>query len=258
MREKERMMADIVGAMTERLLVDAGMGAGMRVLDAGCGRGDVSFLAARLVGEQGEVLGVDRDAHSLAAARERARDLGLSNISFSEGDLCALSPQHDIFDAVVGRRVLMYQPAPVDAVCQLARALRPGGLVIFQEHDSTMTPGRLTPLPLHERVHEWIWRTVEREGANIHMGFDLPSTFAQAGLVVEHVRAEAIVQTPKARYPVEAIVRAMLSRIVQQSVATEVEVDIDTLDRRLAEELEKANATYIGDMVFGAWARKPG
>lgn len=250
-------MADIVGAMTERLLVDAGIGAGMRVIDAGCGRGDVSILVARLVGEHGLVLGVDRDAHPLAAARERARDLGLSNITFAVSDLCALSPDHGAFDAVVGRRVLMYQPDPVDDVRQLVRALRPGGLVIFQEHDSTMTPGRLTPLPLHERVHGWIWRTVEREGANIHMGFDLPFVLARVGLAVEHVRAEAIVQTPEMRYPVVAIVRAMLPRIVQQSVATEEEVDIDTLDRRLAEELEKANATYISDMVFGAWARKP-
>ncbi|MBI3714516.1 MAG: class I SAM-dependent methyltransferase, partial [Betaproteobacteria bacterium] len=198
--------------MTERLLVDAGISTGMRVLDVGCGRGDVSLLVARLVGEQGHVLGVDRDARPLAAAQERARELGLSNITFAEGDLCALSPEHGPFDAAVGRRVLMYQPDPVDAVRRLTRALRPGGIVIFQEHDSTMA-GCLTPLPLHERVHGWIWHTVEREGANIHMGFDLPSVLARAGLTVEQVRAEAIVQTPKAHYAVGAVVRAMLPRI---------------------------------------------
>lgn len=117
--------------------------------------------------------------------------------------------------------------------------------------------GCLTPLPLHERVHGWIWHTVEREGANIHMGFDLPSVLARAGLTVEQVRAEAIVQTPKAHYAVGAVVRAMLPRIMQQGVATEEEVDVDTLDRRLVEEREKTNATYVGEMVFGAWARKP-
>lgn len=250
-------MGDIVGKMTERLLVDAGIGPGMCVLDVGCGRGDVSLLVARLVGEQGQVLGVDRDARPLEAARERARELGLSHITFSEGDFCALSPEQGLFDAAVGRRVLMYQPDPVDAVRRLARALRPGGLVIFQEHDSTMTPGSLTPLPLHERVHEWIWKTVEREGANIRMGFDLPAVLAQAGLAVEQVRAEAIVQTPEIRYGVGGIVRAMLPRIVQQGVATEEEIDVDTLDQRLVEERKNANATYVGDMVFGAWARKP-
>lgn len=57
---------------------------------------------------------------------------------------------------------------------------------------------------------------------------------------------------------VGAIIRAMLPRIVQQGVATEEEIDVDTIDRRLIEERKKANATYVGDMVFGAWARKPG
>lgn len=147
--------------------------------------------------------------------------------------------------------VLMYQPNPVEAIRRLANALRPGELVVFQEHDSSMVPA-LTPLPLHDRVHEWIWRTIEREGANVHMGFHLASVLEQAGLTVEHVRAEAIVQTPKAHYAVEPIVRAMLPRIVQQGVACEEEVNVDTLDERLIEERQKANATYVGDMVFGA------
>jgi ubiquinone/menaquinone biosynthesis C-methylase UbiE len=250
-------MTDTVGKMTERLRVDAGIGLGMRVIDVGCGRGDVSFLVARLVGEQGQVLGVDRDAGALAAARERARELNLSRVTFAQGDFCALSPEHGQFDGAVGRRVLMYQPNPVEAIRRLANALRPGALVIFQEHDSSMVPARLTPLPLHERVHEWIWRTVEREGANVHMGFNLASVLERAGLTVEQVRAEAIVQTPKAHYAVGPIVRAMLPRIVQQGVASEEEVNVDTLDERLIEERQKANATYVGDMVFRAWARKP-
>ncbi|MBI3650748.1 MAG: methyltransferase domain-containing protein [Acidobacteria bacterium] len=250
-------MTEIIGDITERLLIDAGIGAGMRVLDVGCGRGDVSLLAARLVGEQGKVLGVDRDAVPLAAARTRARDLGLSNANFVEGDLSTFPLEIGLYDAIVGRRVLMYLPDPIAAVRRLASALRPGGLIIFQEHDSAMVPGRLTLLPLHERVHMWIWQTVQREGADIHIGFNLSSVFAQAGLAVEQVRAEAIVQTPKAHYAIGATVRAMLPRIVQQGIATEEEIDIDTLDQRLIEECENTGATFVGDMVFGAWARKP-
>lgn len=47
------------------------------------------------------------------------------------------------------------------------------------------------------------------------------------------------------------------ARIVERGVATEEEIDVDTLDQRLADELRSANATYVGDVVFGAWARKP-
>lgn len=250
-------MTDMVGDMTDRLLADAGIGAGMRVIDVGCGPGDVSFRIAQLVGGQGQVVGIDRDARPLAAARDRARELGLSNMTFAEGDLGALAPEHGLFDAVVGRRVLMYQPDPAAAVKGLSRALRPGGLVVFQEHDATMVPASLKPLPLHERAHQWMWRTVEREGADIHMGFHLASVLEQAGLTVVSVRAEAIVLTPQTRYRTAAIIRAMLPRIVQQGVATEAEIEIDTLEERLMDERTKSSVAYVSDMVFGAWARKP-
>lgn len=56
---------------TTRLLIDAGIAEGMRVLDVGCGSGDVSFLLADLVGKDGEIIGVDHDARAVAIARER-------------------------------------------------------------------------------------------------------------------------------------------------------------------------------------------
>lgn len=249
-------MADPRDEMTERLLVDAGITSGMRVLDVGCGSGSVSLMLANLVGAGGQVLGTDRDAQSLATARERVHHLTLSNVTFIQGDLSALPPELGLFDAAVGRRVLMYLPDPADVVRRICATLRPGSVVIFQEHDATMIPGRVTPMPLHEQVQAWIWRTVEREGGNLHMGFDLPLVLAQAGLVVEHVRAEAVVQTPNMPYPVTAIVRAMLPRIFEQGVADEEQIDIETLEQRLTAERMAANSTYVSDMVFSAWARK--
>jgi SAM-dependent methyltransferase len=250
-------MVDERDAMTRRLLVDAGIAGGMRVLDIGCGSGDVSFMLAQLVGEAGLVVGVDRDPRPLVAARERAQALGFPNVRFIEGNFDALSAEPDKFDAAVGRRVLMYQPEPVDALRQLARALRPGGLVIFQEHDSATVRGVHASLPLHERIRGWIWETVKREGADIHMGLGLATALARAGFAVEGLRAEAIVQTPTARYPAASIVRAMLPRIVRHGIATEQEIDVDTLDQRMIDERVKADTTSVGELVFGAWARRP-
>jgi ubiquinone/menaquinone biosynthesis C-methylase UbiE len=243
--------------MTERLLVDAGIAPGMRVIDVGCGRGDVTLLVARLVGEHGSVLGVDRDPRALDMARARVSELGVANVSFAEGDFSDLGAEQGTFDAAVGRRVLMYQPDAVKALRGLIRVLRPGALVVFQESDATMVPASRVPLPLNARANRWVWQTVEREGGNLNMGFDLAPALEQAGLLVEHVRAEAIVQTPRSRHPVGMIIRAMLPRIVAHGVATEEEIDVDTLDQRLADECATSNATYVGDMAFGAWARVP-
>lgn len=242
---------------TERLLLDAGIGPGMRVLDVGCGRGDVALLVARLVGAQGEVVGIDRDRGALELARARVREAGLTHVTFVAGDFAAIGPEHGVFDAAVGRRVLMYQADPVAALRAVVRVLRPGALVVFEEADATMVPASRVPLPLNARANRWMWQTVEREGGNIHMGFDLAPALEQAGLVVEQVRAEAIVQLPTRRHPVGTIVRAMLPRILEHGVATEAEIDVDTLDERLAAECAAANATYVGDMAFGAWARVP-
>ena len=150
----------------------------------------------------------------------------------------------------------MYQADTIDAVRKLVPSLHPGGLIAFQEHDTTMVPVSSQAMPLHCTVQNWVKETILREGADIHMGFNLHNVLTQAGLSVEHVQAEAVVQTPTQKYPVGSIIRAMLPRIVAFGVATEAEVEIDTLDVRLDAERMNTNATYIGDVMFGAWARK--
>ena len=232
---------------TDQLLVDAGVARGMRVIDLGCGGGDVSCLLAKLVGTEGQVIGVDRDGPSVARARENADSRGLSNATFVQQDLSEPLPEPHSFDAAVARRVLMYLPSPVDTLRRVAAALRSGGLAIFQEADATMTPGRHRAFPLHDRVNEWILQTVAREGANVHMGFDLPGVLAQAGLDVEHVRAVAEIEYG-ADHSLFAITRAMQARIIQQGVATEAEIDIETLEGRLSAERTEVGSIYVRSM----------
>lgn len=249
-------MAGVGGEFTQRLLVDAGIADGMRVLDIGCGSGDVALMVAALVGERGEVVGVDRDPSALAMACQRATEAGFANASFIEGGFAALDAGEAPFDAVVGRRVLMYQREPIESVAALAGRLRAGGLIAFQEHDASIMPASRVPMPLHSLVQGWMRETVMAEGANTHIGFDLHSIVSQAGLLVEEVRAEAIVMTAQQPYPAATIIRAMLPRILRHGVTSEQQIDINTLEARLAEERQTAGATYLADMMFGIWARK--
>jgi ubiquinone/menaquinone biosynthesis C-methylase UbiE len=98
--------------LTNDLLSRACLAPGMQVLDVGCGVGDVSLLAARIVGEKGSVLGVDRSASSLEIARGRAKRrverCETANISFVEADLTTFEPD-GAFDAIIGRFVLLFQ-----------------------------------------------------------------------------------------------------------------------------------------------------
>jgi SAM-dependent methyltransferase len=241
---------------TERLLVDAGIREGMRVLDVGCGSGDVTYLLARLVGSTGAVVGADHGANALAIARQRNAPTGHAQPEFIDSDLLGIAESLGVFDAIVGRRVLMYQADTVAAVRALARNLRAGGTLVFQEHDTTLVPASLDGFPLHQQAQGWIQRMIEREGADLHIGFNLHRIFTQAGLTVEAVRGECLIQTPGSPYALGHIVRACLPRILAHGVATAEEVEIETLQARLDDERTRSEGIYIGDMIFGAWAKK--
>lgn len=248
-------MVNAADEITYKLLADAGIKKGMKVIDIGSGRGDVSLLLADVVGGEGSVLGLDFDESALAYARERVQENKLTNVTFIKTNLSELSINPGEFDAIVGRRVLMYLPDPKKVISDLSVLLKDGGLMIFQEHDSTMSPGSVVPMPLHDKVNKWIWDTVEHEGGNIHLGFELWNILSQNDLVVEKIRAEAVVQTPDKPYPMAPIVKAMMPRIISTGVATEAEIDINTLEHRLDQERKKSNSTYIREMVFCVWAR---
>ena len=102
--EQERLIrqAAIIAPITERLFREAGIGPGQRVLDLGSGMGDVAMLLARIVGPSGEVVGVERDANSIAHAQARVAAAGFRNVNFLNTDVNNIVADQP-FDAVVGR-----------------------------------------------------------------------------------------------------------------------------------------------------------
>ncbi len=119
--------------LTGHALRLAGLRLGMRVLDVGCGLGDVSFVAARLVGPTGTVLGVDASRDVVEFARARAAERGLSTVIFEQTTIADIAV--DDADAVIGRLILMHLPDPISTLRQLAGFVRPGGLIAFCEFD---------------------------------------------------------------------------------------------------------------------------
>jgi ubiquinone/menaquinone biosynthesis C-methylase UbiE len=122
---------DAVG-IGRRLLESAGVTAGQRVLDVGCGDGGLSFEASSIVGPAGYVIGVDPDAGRLDAARSRASAAGLTNVQFRRAAVDDVALPLPV-DALIGRDVLMLHADPPGALRRLRPLVRAGGVISFQE-----------------------------------------------------------------------------------------------------------------------------
>jgi arsenite methyltransferase len=103
------------------------LGEGEHVVDIGCGAGIDSLIAARMVGAQGQVVGIDMTPAMLMRARASAAQSGFSNVHFHEGLAESLPVADGWADVVISNGVLNLFPDKFAAMQEMARVLKPGG-----------------------------------------------------------------------------------------------------------------------------------
>jgi SAM-dependent methyltransferase len=113
----------------EALVKELGVTNGLEVLDLGCGDGTTAVPAAQL---GANVLGVDIARNLVEAGNARAQRLGLTNLTFQEGDATDLGGlEDDRFDLVVSIFGAMFAPKPFDVAKEVVRVTRPGGRIVM-------------------------------------------------------------------------------------------------------------------------------
>ncbi len=243
-------------AVTQRLLEDAGLSEGMRVLDIGCGMGVVSRQIAQLVGRSGSVMGIDVDAASLDLARAQTAQAGLSNIQYVQADLHTYQPEEESFDAIVGRRVLMYLRTPPQVLARLSSGLRRGGVFAFQEQTRSIPSDRLGHWPLHDQLFAWVWETVRREGADPKLGVVLPRLLSQLGLSVTVSAAATVIGHEQGQHPLHSLIEWMIPRMIKQQVITDGQIDVSALPEQLQAERDQNPSLYAADLTVSIIARR--
>ena len=258
-RELDRLsfQGTVLAPYTRQLLIEAGVTAGMHVLDVGSGSGDVSFLAAELVGPRGRVLGVDRSPEAVERARTTALRRTLCNVAFDVGDPAAMHFEKP-FDAIVGRFVLMYQDDPAASLRSMMRYLREGGVVAFHELDTTAC--RSWPaVSAFDRAAWWLAEALRGSGARPELGLEMHSLFLDCGLPAPTMRTDVLISgnadSPVYDLVAEAV-RTLVPTLEKLNIASAAEVQIDDLADRMRAGVAAKRGVATSYGLVGAWARK--
>jgi ubiquinone/menaquinone biosynthesis C-methylase UbiE len=122
-------IAETMRESGDALVESIGITKGMKVLEVGGGDGTTALPGAR---RGADVLVVDISRNLVEAGNRRAREAGLSNLAFREGDACQLLGLEDgQFDLVVSIFGAMFAPKPFDVAKELVRVTRPGGRIVM-------------------------------------------------------------------------------------------------------------------------------
>jgi ubiquinone/menaquinone biosynthesis C-methylase UbiE len=169
-------IADTMRDSGDALVQSLGITPGLQVLDLGCGDGTTALPEAK---RGANVLGVDIARNLVEAGNRRAKEAGLANVRFEEGDATALTGQKDkSFDLVVSIFGAMFAPKPMDVAKEMVRVAKPGGRIVMGNwipNDPTLVAQILkvssaySPPPPEGFISPMLWgvekNVIERFGA---------------------------------------------------------------------------------------------
>ena len=187
--EGRRLAAQARANPARERLARAGFGPAMRVLDVGCGSGDVTRELAELVGPGGRVVAVDPSASRRAEAR--AALAAFPQVEVQEGALPRLGFADGDFDGVFSQYVLEYLGDPAPHVRECARVCRSGGRVVISDIDAH----GLHNWPMAPEVQDGVKRletALASTGFDLYVGRKLFHHFRQAGFIDVQVQVTPI------------------------------------------------------------------
>lgn len=217
-------------ARRRQLIDSVSVQPGERILDVGCGGGQLSAEIAELVGPAGRVDGVDVSDEMVGAARRRFRDqLFSSSLHFTQADAAELPFADGSFDAAIAHMVYEYVN-PIDtALRELRRVLRKGGRILIVDHDSdsvvwhSSNQGRMARVLQawdEHLAHPWLPR-------------DLEARLRTAGFADVRIEPHAILETGEGHYLIDMVAGFVPGRRgVSKEEAAEWADDLHELGRR--------------------------
>jgi SAM-dependent methyltransferase len=248
-----RILHNLYGPGTRRVLLEAGLRPGMRALDLGCGVGMVTALLADLVGPAGHAVGVDTSAAQLAQARALLCPHG-TNTSFVQASATDTGLPRASFDLVYCRFLLIHLPNPEQALREMRALLKPGGLLVCEDGD--LTSAGSEPPSLLGTFAVLFGQLGRRRGVDYTLGRRLFHLVQAAGFPEPQITFN---QPVRARGQNKRLLELSVAEagpaFIDAGLVTEGELELALVEmRRLA-----ADETVLAVMprMAQVWARKP-
>ena len=250
-----RLLHEAYGPGTAAMLQRAGLHTGQRVVELGCGTGNIACWVAEQVGPEGFVVGIDLSPDQIAEARRLAESRGLTNLEFRVAD--AYDPQLPAatFDLAYCRAVLSHLAEPRMPLRAMQSLVRPGGVVVCEELELGTWLCE-PPSAAMTQFAEWMGVLGAEHGANFRLGVELHQLMGEAGLSVSGVGANyPLVLQGEVKRLLWLTLNEFAPELVRAGLASQAHVD-----RVAAEMLTVAddNTTLVGLLLLvQIWAIQP-
>ncbi len=233
--ERLHVLARAIRPGTLEALRRAGLGAGMSVLDVGCGPGDVTLEIARVVGSSGRVVGIDMDAAVLTHGRVAAEKAGLA-VEWRCQDVEDFD-EPGAYDLVYARFLLSHLVDPAAMLDHLLGALRPGGRIVIEDIDisaHTCWPASSA----FARYVELYEATARAHGVDATIGPRLPGLLLDAGATELHVNLSTpVFLAGEGKHVACLTLQSIAGSAVESGLTTAAEISelLDALHRHEAD-----------------------
>jgi ubiquinone/menaquinone biosynthesis C-methylase UbiE len=252
--QRLRLLHEVYGPGTQALFQRVGLRDGQRVVEIGCGSGNIACWVAQQVAPSGSVMGIDISPEQIEEARQQAQRLNLRNIEFQVADAYSPRLPEATFDFVYCRLVLMHLTRPEEGLRAMRSLARPGGHVVCEELDLgcwICDP----PATAMTRFFELNAALGQRRGENFSLGASLHQLFRQVGFANPEVSANfALALRGEKKRLLGMTFAEFAPELVSEGLASQEEVD------RIATELitlADDETTLFGfPLVAQVWAQR--
>lgn len=247
------ILSEAVEDTTKNLFRKVELTEGLTCLDIGCGGGNVSFILADIVGENGKVLGIDLDEKIINLARQDCQEKKIRNVDFLKADVQSFSNEYH-YDIIYSRFLLTHLSNPHTILQQMFNLLKPGGRMIIEDIEFS---GHFS-YPICSAFQQYVQtyqKVVKQKGGDPDIGPKLPHLLKEVGLKnVKLNVAQPVFMEGKGKLMAQITMEKITESILEEQILSSVEIS------EIVSELEKftqnPNTIISLPRIFQVWGSK--